>query len=223
MARLAEQLFEALLNKNVIGSCGKIFFEIQNSKYQIVDNSIIGHVIQAWLKPFMKENNISYRVADNTQEFPDFFLHDEKSDTDLLEIKCFTGSANFDVANFLSYCRSLVEKPYRLNNDYLIFQYKQSTDGVIIENIWLKKVWQICGSSERSGLKSQWKYNQLHNIRPANWYGKGKIEYPPFTSRIELINALQSVLNTHAGAGDLRKDFVKRVSALFKEQTGEEL
>ena len=49
MKRPAEKLFEALLNKNVVGACGKVFFEIQGYKYQIIDNSIVGNVIQAWL------------------------------------------------------------------------------------------------------------------------------------------------------------------------------
>jgi hypothetical protein len=43
----AQKLYEYLLSQHIVGSCGKVFFEIQNLKYQKNDNSIIGNVIQA--------------------------------------------------------------------------------------------------------------------------------------------------------------------------------
>lgn len=219
----AQKLYKCLLSQNIIGCCGKVFFEIQNLKYQINDNSIIGNVIQAWLQSFMQANNIHYRLVENTQEFPDFYLDEISNSTNLLEVKCFTKSANFDVANFLAYCRSIIEKPYRLDADYLIFEYETSDIGIIISNIWLKKVWEICGASERSSVKIQWKQGQPYNIRPANWYGNGKIQYPPFKSRLEFVKALQTVLNTHQSADVLRKNFTNIVIELFKKQTNQNL
>lgn len=185
--------------------------------------SIIGNVIQSWLQSFMRANDIYYRLVDNTQEFPDFFLDSELNNSNLLEVKCFTKSPNFDVANFLSYCHSIIEKPYRLNADYLILEYSVSDAGITISRIWLKKVWEICGSSERSAVKIQWKKGQSYNIRPANWYGNGKIQYPPFESRLDFVKALQMVLNTHQSADNLRKNFAQNVMNLYKEQTGENL
>jgi hypothetical protein len=219
----AQKLYECLLSKNIVGSPGKIFFEIQNFRCQINDNSIIGNVIQAWLQSFMEANSIHYKTVSNTQEFPDFYLDDSSDNRNLLEVKCFTKSANFDIANFLSYCTSIAEKPYRLNADYLIFEYKNVKNEIVISRIWLKKVWQISGASDRSKIKAQWKKGQIYNIRPSNWYGKGKIQYPPFQSRLEFVTALQEVLNTHPSADTLRKDFLKNVSSLFKQQTGEDL
>ncbi len=171
----------------------------------------------------MQMNDIYYRLVDNTQEFPDFYLDEALNDKYLLEVKCFTNSANFDVANFLAYCRSINEKPYRLNADYLIFEYDTSDNGIIISKIWLKKVWEICGASERSAIKIQWKQVQPYNIRPANWYGTSKIQYPPFNSRLEFVKALQAVLNTHQSADSLRKNFLNNVADLFKKQTNEDL
>jgi len=219
----AQLLFNTLKSKNIIGSCGVMYFEIHNSRYKIDDNSIVGNVIQSWLQSFMKANNIYYRLVENTQQFPDFFLNQVRNDIDLLEVKCFTKSANFDIANFLAYCHSILQNPYRLNADYLIFEYATSDNGITIKNIWLKKVWEICGASDRSGVKIQWKKGQSYNIRPANWHGKGKIKYPPFLSRLEFIKALQTVLNTHSSADLLRKNFLQNISGLFKEQTGEDL
>lgn len=219
----AKRLFNTLKEQNIIGSHGAVYFEMQNSKCIINDNSIIGNVIQSWLRDFMDKNNIRYRTVDNTQEFPDFYLSQEKNNIELLEVKCFTKSANFDVANFLSYCYSILEKPYRLNADYLIFEYAPLKEGIIIKNIWLKKVWEICGRSNRSAVKIQWKKGQAYNIRPATWYGKKQVRYPAFTTRLDFVKGLQEVLNTHSSADFLRKDFIKKVSILFKEQTGENL
>lgn len=219
----SKSLFEALKLKDIVGSCGVIYCEIHHSKYRIEDNSIVGNVIQSWLQSFMKANDIYYREADNTQQFPDFFLNKVRNDIDLLEVKWFTKNANFDIANFLAYCHSILENPYRLNADYLIFEYNTSDKGITIKNIWLKKVWEICGGSDRSEVKIQWKKGQSYNIRPANWYGKGKIKYPPFKSRLDFVKALQRVLNTHSSADTLRKNFLKNVSDLFKIQTNEEL
>lgn len=219
----AQKLYECLLSKDIVGAYGKVFFEIHNAKYQINDNSIVGNVIQAWLKSFMANNGIAYRVANNTQDFPDFFLHNNSDDIDLLEVKCFTKSANFDVANFLAYCRSILNYPYRLNTDYLIIKYTQTELGIKIDDIWLKKVWEICRPAERSAINLQIKLGQIYNIRPANWYGKGRIKYPPFTSRIEFIKAIQQVLNTNASGDTLRKNFTKNIAELFKLQTNQDL
>ncbi len=117
----------------------------------------------------------------------------------------------------------MLKHPYRLNADYLIFEYKNSNNEIIINNLWLKKVWGICGGSERAAIKIQWKKGQPHNIRPSNWYGNGKIQYPPFTSRLKFVEALQEVLNTNPSADSLRKNFLKNISTLFKEQTGDNL
>ena len=219
----AEALYQLLLSKKIIGSYGKIFFEMQGSKCQIRDNSIVGNVIQAWLQSFMEDNQIPYKLRENTQEFPDFFLNRNRDDIDLLEVKCFTKSANFDVANFLSYCHSIAINPYRLNTDYLIFEYKNSDIGIVIKNIWLQKVWQICGASQRMDLKLQVKKGQIYNIRPSNWYGKGNIKYPPFQTRCEFVQALQKILNIHQSADILRKNYLRNVSRLFKKQTGQDL
>ncbi len=78
---------------------------------------------------------------------PDYFLEPEKTDSGLLEIKAFNDTATpaFDIADFTAYQRELLEKPYMLNVDYLIFAYTMSNEGVVsIAHIWLQKVWEIC-------------------------------------------------------------------------------
>ena len=131
-------------------------------------------------------------------------------------MKCFKKSPNFDVANFLAYCRSLIEKPHRLDAQYLIFEYDSENNGIVIKNVWLKQVWEITGASERSALKIQWKQNQAVNIRPAIWYSS-RSKYPPFTTRKEFVYALKKVLDTSAAGGDWRKNWIKTVEENYKK------
>jgi hypothetical protein len=40
---------------------------------------------------------------------------------------------------------------------------------------------------------------------------------------MEFIKAIQKVLNTHASADDLRKNFTNHITELFKKQTNQDL
>jgi len=196
-----------LLQGEVVGLSGAVSFTLAKIDTYIEDKSIVGNVIQDWLGSFMKNKSISYDLPSNSQKFPDFLLDNQKS---LLEVKCFTNSPNFDIANFHAYCRSLAKYPYRINSDYLIFKYSLDGYKIKIENVWLKKVWEICGGSQRSPIKLQWKQNQIYNIRPITWYSENTI-YPPFASKIDFINAIEIVLNMSSIGGEWRKDWKKNL------------
>lgn len=219
--RPTEFLYQKLMQTWVVWAKGETYFTLNGIETIVNDSSIIGNVIQEWLKSFMLENKIPFRTISNTQEFPDFLMWDTDIQ-DLLEVKCFKKSPNFDIANFLAYARSLLLKPYRLNADYLIFEYLEVHWGIIIKNIWLKKVWEICGASERSPLKIQWKQGVPVNIRPAVWYSQ-RTNFPPFTSRKDFIHALKKVIDTSTITNSIQKNWETNVSSLFKEQTWEDL
>lgn len=57
------------------------------------------------------------------------------------------GWYKLDVANFEAYCRYLKTQAYRLDSDYLIFAYDLTNYEFKIKKLWLKKVWEITGSS----------------------------------------------------------------------------
>ena len=132
-------LHQTLITQGIFSGIGTTNFNLLGINIVVQDASIVGNVIQEWLKSFMTQNGIAFRLKPNTQEFPDFLMHPSRSDVDLMEVKCFTGSANFDVANYDAYVRSLTVKAYRLDADYLIFEYVILPTGVQIKNIWLKK------------------------------------------------------------------------------------
>lgn len=218
---LSEKVYNALMQTGVINAKGETYFELNNIKTIIQDSSIVGNVIQEWLKTFLNSQNITYRLKKNTQEFPDFLLNCERDDIDLLEVKCFKESPNFDVANFLAYARSLRVNAYRLDSNYLIFEYIDVHGGIIIKNIWLKKVWEICSASDRAAVKIQWKQGQPVNIRPSTWYSK-RSKFKPFTSRLIFVKALEQVINTNSPP-EIQKNWFKEVSKIYKEQTGQDL
>lgn len=219
----AKTLFDKLQATGIIGAIGETYFELHGLKTQVRDSSIVGNIVQEWLKLFMERNEIAFRLRKNTQEFPDFMMHQTRDDIDLLEVKCFKKSPNFDVANLAAYCRSLLSKPYRLDSDYLIIEYKENDDGtILIKRAFLKKAWEICTNSERAAIKAQFKQGYPYNIRPAAFYSN-KSKYKPFNSRKELVLALKSVVDVNPNMNNIQKDWYKKVSQLYKIQTGNDL
>lgn len=214
----AEKLFRALHDKGIVGSHGKTTFSLGGISTTAKDISVIGNLIQDWLSEFMLKNKINFSVPEHSQEFPDYFLSRSKT-TDLLEVKCFTSSPNFDIANFSAYCRSLLTHAYRLDAAYLIFKYKPDADFVEIEDIWLKKVWQIASASDRSVLKIQWKQNQAFNIRPGVWYSD-RTAYPVFESRLAFVQAIDTVQKT---LPNQVPKWLDKVVKNYRDSTGQQL
>ena len=218
----AKKLYDELIDAGIIGATGETYFTLHGMPTLVRDSSIVGNVIQEWLKAFMTSKKIPFRIKPNTQEFPDFLMNSKNDQIDLIEVKCFKKSPNFDVANFLAYGRSLTTAPYRLDEDYLIFKYEENDTGIVITDIWLKKVWEICSASERSPLKIQWKQNVPNNIRPSTWYAR-KPKFSSFNTRLEFVTAVKQVLDTSSIGGGLQKGWIKTVKNLYKEQTKRDL
>lgn len=193
------KLFKALKKAGIVGTKGTIKLNLLNTDVDISDKSAVGNLLQEWLGRWMENNDIFFRVNKNTQEFPDFYLSKSK-DLDLLEVKTFdyANSPNFDVANFDAYTRSLRTKAYRLNADYLIMGYSLSKGVVAINDIWLKKVWEITCPSEQYKLRTQVKQNKIVNIRPYNFKSKSK-GFQPFKNRLEFVFAIKATLSKYAG------------------------
>lgn len=219
----ADDLYQQLIQSNIVGSQGSTTFNLNGVSLSIRDKSSVGNLIQEWLGEYMSINAIHNRIKLNTQEFPDYLLDPNDSDTEnLLEIKVFTKSPNFDVANFTAYARSLREHAYRLDAKYLIFKYTQVGDAISIDNIWLKNVWEICSGSERSDIKIQWKQGVPVNIRPTIWYSK-RTNYRPFNSRLEFVTALNRVIGTAGVDQSIQRNWLRVVQENYRDTTGNNL
>ncbi|MGL5956578.1 MAG: NgoBV family restriction endonuclease [Brevinema sp.] len=218
----AIDLYNSLVKNGIKNSTGHAYFSLSNVTTKINDNSVFGNLIQEWLIEYMKTKKIYFRDHDNAQEPPDFFLDPKSHTKGLLEVKCFTKSPNFDIANFQSYIKSLLDKPYRLDSDYLIFEYINNNGAILIKDFWLKKVWEISGSSERAAINLQWKQNIIYNIRPRNWTTKNP-RFPIFNSRLEFVQALAIVVNTNAQDPTIQKNWFKRIEEAYYKNTGSQL
>lgn len=194
----ALELYNRLLESNIIDSSGSINFNLNGTSVVIDTTDIVGNCIQSWLKQWMCDNNIFCKEPESTQIFPDFYLSNSDNEN-LLEIKAFNFSASpaFDIANFESYCASLESKSYRLDADYLIFGYIMKDGVITIKKIWLKKIWEIAGTSNRYALNTQIKRNVIYNIRPVSNFKYDKD--PVFHNKEEFLTAVYSTLESYRG------------------------
>lgn len=221
----ANEIYHLLLNefkiKEQIGSVEIILGGI-SAKYNGKD--AIGDLLQEWLGEWLKQQNIYFRTKVNTQEFPDFLLaEDDKSG--FLEIKTFNANATpaFDIANFDSYNKSLLIKPERLDADYLIFGYKMIDTILSVDNLWLKKVWEIAGTSGANPVNMQTKNRQPYNLRPIKWYAE-KAKNKPFANKTEFINAISQTLEKYShSTSSYSENWLENVKAKYFENTGTKL
>ena len=190
-------VYNKLKNIDWTNCYGMITFDMANVTTKITATDTVGMTLQSWLKEYFIKNNIYFREPPNTQEFPDFFL-DESNFNHMLEVKSFNynRSPAFDIANFDSYCDSVKDAPYRLYADYLVFGYEMNKDAKIyIRDIWLKKIWEIAGTSKRFKLKTQVKRDVIYNIRPSSDFKYYRES--PFKNETEFIDALYHTIEKY--------------------------
>lgn len=223
---LAKKLHKHLIDDGIINATGSIKFDLLGINTSVKTRGVVGDIIQEWLEGYIANKNIQYDLPSNTQAFPDFYLKDNNS-MELLEIKCFNhdASANFDISNFQAYCTSLLDNPNRLDSNYLIFSYQmnQQTGDITIKDVWLKKVWEICGRSEDWPIKLQVKKGVIYNIRPITWYST-RARYTPFNNKAELLEALDSTLKRYTTTHSMWRDkWLETVKSKYKHLTGKEI
>lgn len=119
----SEQVFEKL-QKQLKKNCnGAIKFELSDFEIIVKQNNVVGNILEEWLDKWMTESGFSHDY-NHAQSSPDFWLDVDNHDTEWLEIKAFTGSPNFDIANMMSYITEVIEKPWKLHSKYLCLKYK---------------------------------------------------------------------------------------------------
>ncbi len=194
---------------------GQIKFFLGDVDIIVKQKDVVGNIIQEWLQGWLDKNSIEYAINDNPQMPPDFFLNPDNRKENLLEVKAFYRKANpgFDIADFRMYEEEIIEKPYMLHVDYLIFGYDMSKDGIVtIKELWIKKVWQITRRMTNWALNLQIKAGVVHKIRPGVWYTKNKSIFPMFKSLEHFISAIEETVyqnpKTHDDGALWRKKFL---------------
>ena len=212
----AEEIYKDLL-RNKKNKKGRISFDLAGISLNIIQTDTVGKSIQEWLKEYLVQNNYTFREPQNTQVFPDFFLSNSIYE-DFLEVKSFHYSQTpaFDIANFDAYCAKIENEPYSLYADYLIFGYEMENGIISIEDIWLKKIWEIAGTSKNYPLKTQIKRGMIYNIRPNSDFKKG--EEGIFKNEISFLNAIYGTIKLYKNesiANNWKKTFCENYEKHF--------
>lgn len=189
---LRTTIFPLLQSQQLIGSSGAISFNLLGVNVNVATKDVIGGLLQDWFGNWMTINNIVWQPGPHAQSWPDFIL----SDGSHLEFKAFDGTAspNFDLANFDAFTRSLLTEPERLDTDHLVFEYELFAGGIVrINNIWIKKIWEMAGPSTKNILNLQVKQGVPVNIRPKNWRtNSSRVTF--FGQRLDFVLALDQAL-----------------------------
>lgn len=214
-----QQLYKKLVEDyKIIGEKAVINFSLKNLTIAVETKDTVGNLLQEWLKAWMKIENINFEENTNSQTFPDFYLDTSNKKRGLLEVKSFDldRGPGFDLANFDSYCNSLLENSYRIDSDYLIFAYQMEGSQITIKNIWLKKIWELSCPSGTYPIKVQEKKQVIYNLRPAVWYSE-RSTFKPFSSKEKFLSALNETRyqypQTRHGNGHWLKNVLKNYEA----------
>jgi len=219
----AQEIFTELVNDfKIKEKVGSVEINLGGITAKYNGRDAIGDLLQEWIGNWFDNQNYYYRTKVNTQEFPDFLL-DETDDKGLLEIKTFNANATpaFDIANFNSYCKSLLVKPERLDADYLILSYKMENTELKIDNIWLKKVWEIAGTSGTNPINIQTKYKEPYNLRPINWFTTRKTTNKAFNNRLDFITAISETHKKYPNqTASYNLNWLENVKDKYLQNTG---
>ena len=216
MRMTAQQIYDKLMNEDKIRELqGQIKFFFGDVDIVVKQKDVVGNIIQEWLQGWLDKRDIEYAPSQNSQMPPDFFLNPDNLTQDLLEVKAFNRSASpgFDIADFRMYEEEIIDKPYMLDVDYLIFGYDMSDDGcVTVKDLWLKKVWQITRRMDGWAINLQVKQGVVHKIRPGTWYSTRPGNIPMFTCLEHFISAIEETVyqnpKTHNNAFEWKGKFL---------------
>jgi len=92
-----------------------------------------------------------------------------------------------------------------------------------IKNIWLKKIWEICGPSGSYPIKVQQKRKMIYNIRPIIWYSSSQAKYKPFRCRQSFVAGLNKTLLQYPKTKEQSRNWLDRVKADYERRTDKDL
>lgn len=215
----AENVFYALRDDfGLKDATGKITFSLKDYAITVKQNNVVGNILEEWLADWLESRHIPH-IHNHKQASPDFWLNPEDLKTDWLEIKSFTGSPNFDLGAFRSFITLIIDEPWKLQSNYLLLKYKMEDGLVTIENIWLKKIWEISCTSASWPIRVQCKRNVINNLRPATWYSASP-DYPVFQSLEHFLSALEQTIYKYHDTNYLSDKWEDRLIESYKKHFG---
>lgn len=223
-----DQAYNELISKFKINNAsGSIQFNLKDFQIVVKQPNVVGNIIEEWLSDYWLEKK-KYNIIHNLgQTAPDFWFDPDNKEHELLEIKCFdyvNRGPGFDIANFQSYIREIVDKPYRLHSKYLAIGYGMDVESgrVTVHQVWLKNVWELCSSSAVRPIKVQEKKKVIYNIRPSIWYSKNS-NYPTFESLEDFLAAIEQTIYDYNQTRPISESWLKSLKESYRKFYGTEL
>lgn len=221
----AEQIYKALKDDfKFTGANGYITFKLRDFGINVEQNNVVGNILEEWLAKWLNSKGYD-NIHNKGQASPDFWLDPDNKNDAWLEVKSFTGSPNFDIGAFRGYIAEVVAKPWKLHAKYLLIKYRMEEDGglVVIEDFWLKNVWEISSSSSVWPIKVQYRNKVINNIRPSAWYSPNT-DYPSFTCLEDFLAALEeTIYKYHDTRSTIAETWSRDLCANYKKHYGKEL
>jgi len=218
------EMFELLTKEDrILEINGQIKFFLGDISIIVKQKDVIGNIMQEWVQGWLEHRGIEYALSTNTQMPPDFFLNPQNRTVDLLEVKAFNRNASpgFDIADFRMYADEIIEKPYMLYVDYLIFGYDMSDEGIVtIRDVWLKKVWEITRRMKDLPVNLQVKDGVIHKIRPAVWYSSSRVEYRVFENMEDFVSAIEETVYKNPDTRDRAGKWLNRFIDSYEKHYG---
>lgn len=195
----ASEIYDTLLNKDKILTIkGQISFNMGDVGIVIKKKDVVGNVLQEWMEGWLKKRNIDFLPNPNTQMPPDIFLDTKNTKRNWMEIKAFNREAGpgFDIADFKAFVPELIQKPYHLDTDYLIFGYKmdEQTGDVVVKDLWLKKIWEIMRPMDNWPITVQYKNGRVQKMRPGNWFTSTRRSGKMFECMEDFLSAFEETI-----------------------------
>ena len=227
MRLTGREVYEKLIHEDkILELQGQIKFFFGDVDIIVKQKDVVGKIIQEWLQGWLDKRGIEYAPSENTQMPPDFFLNPDDKTKGLLEVKAFNRNASpgFDIADFRMYEEEIVDKPYMLDVDYLIFGYDMSDDGVVVvKDLWIKKVWEITRAMKDWPINLQVKQNVVHKIRPGVWYSTKPTNYPMFSCLEHFISAIEETVYQNPKTREISSTWLRKFLTSYEAYYGKKL
>ena len=203
----------------------KILIDFLSIKAEKINKDIVGSMMETWLEKWFVKKNIYFR-RDGTQKIPDFYINKKKNEG-FLEIKCFCGSASFDIQSWNAFLNSMIVMPEHINADYLIFKYNILGKSFVITDIYVKKIWQMSRPMSSGRAKIDWpvnvqyKNNVIVNLRPKSMNDENNC----FINVEEFLNAIQKTIEMYKKADEKFKNgkWLEIVKKIYKANNKKDL
>lgn len=223
----SREIYDKLLNEDrILTVVGQIRFHLGDVDIIVKRKDVVGNIIQEWLEGWLISRNIEFDPNPNTQMPPDIYLDPDDRTHNLLEVKAFNraSSPGFDIADFKAFVNELIEKPYHLDTDFIIFGYNmdKASGDIVIKDLWIKKIWEITKPMDNWPITVQYKNGILQKMRPGNWYtNKGK--YRVFESKADYLAAFEETIYQNPETRTQGAQWKNRFKRSYKNHYGEEI